>query len=162
VTTSSLGNDGRPTDVQATAVATRDASHTDSTDPGADAAAADAVPTKKLKFGFLLKKMNIGEVVEPSRRTFADELSDYVSSLSVKPRDVAAAASIDPKNFWLQNIGNRYPTLGQLSLDVISAPASEAYAERVFSYCGVLTAGRSNRTAINLHRRAFLCLNSKL
>ena len=115
-----------------------------------------------MKFGFLLKKMNIGEVPEPSQRTFVDEIADYVSSLSLKPSAIAAAASIDPKQFWLQNIDSKYPTLGQLSLDVISAPASEAYAERVFSYCGILTTGRSNRTAKNLYRRAFLCLNTKL
>jgi len=119
---------------------------------------------KKIKFGFLFKNMNVGEVPEPSRRTVDDELADYVSVLSVKPSAVAAAAAaaIDPNEFWLQNISNRYPTLGQLALDVISAPASEAYAERVFSYCGILTTGRSNRTDKHLNRRAFLRLNSKL
>ena len=105
--------------------------------------------------------MNIKEMSAPSRRTVDDELADYVSGLSVKPNDVSVAALIDPQHFWLQNI-SKYPTLGHLALDLISAPASEAYSERVFSYCGLLTTVRSNRTAKNLHRRAFLRLNSKL
>ena len=32
-----------------------------------------------------------------------------------------------------------------LSLDIISAPASQAYVERVFSVCGMLTTGHRNR-----------------
>ena len=85
----------------------------------------------------------IKEMSAPSRR-----LADYVSAgLSVKPNDVSVAALIDPQHFWLQNI-SKYPTLGHLALDLISAPASEAYSERVFSYCGLLTTGRSNRTLL--------------
>ena len=84
--------------------------------------------------------MNIKEMSLPSRRTVDDELADYVSGLSVKPNDVSVAALIDPQHFWLQNI-SKYPTLGHLALDLISAPASEAYSERVFSYCALLTTG---------------------
>lgn len=130
--------------------------------PRALTAAADVVvPTKKLKFGYLLKQMNVGELLpEPDQRTVADELEEYVSSLSINPNAIAVAALIDPNEFWLKN-RNKYEILSQLALDIISAPASEAYAERVFSYCGILTTGRSNRTAKNLDRRAFLGLNSK-
>jgi len=32
-----------------------------------------------------------------------------------------------------------------LAQDVISAPASQAFAERLFSVCGLLTKGTSNR-----------------
>jgi len=97
---------------------------------------ADEVLTKKLKFGFLLKTMIVKEIPEPSRRTSIDELMDYVCTLSVTPSAIAAFASIDPKHFWLRN-GDKYPKLGQLALDIILAPASEAYAERVFSHCGL-------------------------
>lgn len=155
------GNDGTAVGLHAATVASRDAVRNDTTDPGADAAVADAdaVPTKKVKFGSLLKIMNI-EVTKPRRHTVADELSEYASSLSLKPSAVAAAASIDPEQFWLQGVSNRYPTLGQLALDFISVPASESCAERVFSYCGILATGPNNRTAKNLHRSAFLRLNS--
>ena len=76
-------------------------------------------------------------------------------------RYIAASASIDPIHFWL-HYGDKYPALSQLALDIISAPASEAYADWVFSHCELLTAGRNNRTAKNLHRRAFLRLNTGL
>jgi hypothetical protein len=91
--------------------------------------------------------MNIKEMSAPSRLTVDDELADYASGLSVKPNDVFVAALIDPQHFWLQNI-SKYPTLGHLALDLISAPASEAYSERVFSYCGLLTTGRSNKLGL--------------
>jgi len=154
---------GNGSDVQAPVDASRDVIHSDTTNHSVSTPASDTVPLKKVKFGFLLKKMNVTEVPEPqsSRRTAADELADYIATLSVKPSAVAAATLIDPQQFWLQNT-IKYQTLGQLSLDVISAPASEAYAERVFSYCGLLTTGRSNRTAQNLNRRAFLHINSTL
>ena len=81
-----------------------------------------------MKFGFLLKTMNFDEIPEPSQRTISDELMDYASTLSVTPSAIAASASIDPIHFWLHN-GDKYPALSQLALDIISAPASEAYAD---------------------------------
>jgi len=81
--------------------------------------------------------MNVGELLpEPNKRTVADELEEYVSSLSSNPNAIAVAALIDPNESWLKN-RNKYEILSQLALDIISAPASEAYAERVFSYCGI-------------------------
>ena len=41
--------------------------------------------------------------------------------------------------FWVTNT-NKYPLLAPLAQDLLSAPASEAYVERVFSICGELTA----------------------
>ena len=37
-----------------------------------------------------------------------------------------------------------HESVAPLALDVLSMPASEAYAERVFSVCGYLSAGRRN------------------
>jgi len=116
-----------------TANASPGAASTDTTGPdGTKAAAADVVvPTKKLKFRYLLKQMNVGELLpEPNQRTVANELEEYVSSLSINPNAIAVAALIDPNEFWLKN-RNKYEILSQLALDIISAPASEAYAERV-------------------------------
>jgi len=55
--------------------------------------------------------------------------------------------------------------LWQLSLiaqDILAAPASQAYIERGFSVCGVLTAGRRNRMTKSLQMRACLNLNKKV
>jgi len=46
--------------------------------------------------------------------------------------------------------------------DIIPVPASQAYVERVFSVCGMLTTGRRNRTTKSLEMRAFLKLNRKV
>jgi len=46
-------------------------------------------------------------------------------------------------------------------LYLVSAPASEAYGERVFSMCGDLSARKRNRATVGLERRVFLKLNRR-
>ena len=55
-----------------------------------------------------------------------------------------------------------YLSVAPLALDVLSMPASEAYAERVFSVCGYLSAGRRNRLSNNMEHQVFLKMNSIL
>jgi len=55
-----------------------------------------------------------------------------------------------------------YHSLAPLALDLLSAPASEAYVERIFSLCGMLTAGRRNQLKKNLEMRVFLKLNNSI
>jgi len=55
----------------------------------------------------------------------------------------------------------RYSLIGQLALDLISAPASEAYADRIFSYCSVLTKGQNNWIDININRGDIHLLTAK-
>jgi len=43
----------------------------------------------------------------------------------------------------------------------VTAPASEAYVERVFSVCGELTAGKRNRLTKSLEKRIMLKMNLK-
>jgi len=43
-------------------------------------------------------------------------------------------------DFWIVN-EMKYPLSAPLAQHLLSAPASEAYVERVFSVCGELTAG---------------------
>ena len=45
---------------------------------------------------------------------------------------------------------------------LLAAPASQAYVERIFSVCGLLTAGRRNRMSKSLEMRACLKLNSRV
>jgi hypothetical protein len=47
-------------------------------------------------------------------------------------------------------------------MDLVSAPASEAYCERVFSVCGELCNGMMNRLSVNLERQVFMKLNMEL
>jgi hypothetical protein len=45
------------------------------------------------------------------------------------------------------------PLLAPLAQDLLSAPASDSYVERVFSVCGELTAGKRNRLTKSLEKR---------
>ena len=51
--------------------------------------------------------------------------------------------------------------LAPLALDLLAAPASEAFVERVFSVCGDLTCGKRNKLTKGLENRAFLKMNLK-
>ena len=62
--------------------------------------------------------------------------------------------------FWVSN-ANKYPLLAPLTQDLLSAPASEAYFEHLFSVCGELTAGKRNRLTKSLEKRIMLKMNLK-
>jgi len=49
------------------------------------------------------------------------------------------------------------PTL--IAQDLVSAPSSQAFVERLFSVCGMLTVGRRNRMDKSLNVRAWLNVN---
>ena len=49
----------------------------------------------------------------------------------------------------------------KLSKNVLAAPASEAYVQRIFSVCGDLTIGKRNRGLNSLEKKVFLKLNRK-
>ena len=57
--------------------------------------------------------------------------------------------------FYTQTPNNIYP----IAVDLLSAPASEAFVERMFSLCGLLSAGRRNGMHRSMEIRAFLKLN---
>ena len=67
----------------------------------------------------------------------------------------------DALSYWLEH-RTTYNCLVDTALDFISAPASQAYVERVFSICGMLTQGRRNRMSKSLEMRARLKLNAKI
>ena len=64
-------------------------------------------------------------------------------------------------SFW----NDRYrvcTTSSAIAKDLVTAPASKVYVERIFSQCGLFTIGRRNRMAISLEKRVFLKLNTAL
>jgi hypothetical protein len=64
-------------------------------------------------------------------------------------------------SFWLSK-ADEFPLLASISMDLLSLPASEAYAERVFSVCGDMTRGKRNRKSVTLERSVFLKVNRAL
>lgn len=61
--------------------------------------------------------------------------------------------------FWCSQSTTTFPLLKPLALDLLAMPASQAFAERVFSLTGDLSRGHRNRAKITLERSAFLKLN---
>nr|XP_047122573.1 zinc finger BED domain-containing protein 4-like [Hydra vulgaris] len=64
-------------------------------------------------------------------------------------------------NFWKMRRAV-YLHIAPLAENLIAAPATQAYVERLFSICGLLTKGRKNRMSASLEMRVFLKLNSHL
>ena len=70
--------------------------------------------------------------------TSSTELSKYlIDILNSSP----ATYSI---TFW-KDRSTVFPRLAQLAEDLLSAPASQAFVNRIFTLCGMLTAGGRNR-----------------
>lgn len=61
--------------------------------------------------------------------------------------------------FWCSQSDTVFKLLKPLALDLLAMPASQAFAERVFSVTGDLSTGRRNRARTTLERSAFLKLN---
>jgi len=68
--------------------------------------------------------------------------------------DLLRRAEQTPAEFWRQRDNGSVIPL--VALDLISAPASQAFVERLFSVCGMLTTGRRNRMRKPLHMRSWL------
>lgn len=64
----------------------------------------------------------------------------------------------DALGFWAARRSS-YNLLAPLAEDLLAAPASQAFVERIFSVCGLMTTGRRNRMCKSLDMRAFLKLN---
>lgn len=63
--------------------------------------------------------------------------------------------------FWQQQ-RSLLPLLTPIAEDLLSAPASQAYVERIFSLCGMLSSARRNRMTKSLEIRAMLKLNDSV
>jgi len=60
----------------------------------------------------------------------------------------------DALGFWAGRRSS-YKFLAPTAEDLLAAPASQAFVERIFSVCGLMTTGRRNRMCKSLEMRAF-------
>lgn len=74
-------------------------------------------------------------------------------------RNWVKIAIIQPFINWTLWNCDGFPALYELAQDYVSAPASQAYSERVFSLCGDLSNGKRNRVSVALQKRVFLKMN---
>jgi len=84
----------------------------------------------------------------------AGQLNQYISEITEEPANNAL-------QFWCMR-RVRYSKLYKLAENLLSGPALQAYVERVFSLCGMLTAGRRNRMNRSLEMREFLKMNANV
>jgi len=86
----------------------------------------------------------------------AKQLNWYISSIGIGTTPPA-----DALDFWSQQ-KHQYHKLAPVAQDLLSAHVSQAYVERIFSVCGLLTWGRRNRINMSLEMRTCLKLNSRV
>ena len=55
-----------------------------------------------------------------------------------------------PLEFWLNTRPKAYSQLSVFAADLLAAPVSQAFVERLFSVCAMLSHGRQNRTEKSL------------
>jgi len=83
------------------------------------------------------------------------QLSKYLCE--VEDHLLTTSATSNTLDFWIQR-EHVYDKLSLVAEDILAALASQAYVERVFSVCGLVTAGRRNRMSKSLQMRACLKL----
>lgn len=107
----------------------------------------------RYKFLASIMRNNLPPPGEPD--TPATHLGKYIGEV-----EGGKCGEASPLVYWSERRSS-YPSLTLLAEDLISAPASEAFVQRVFSVAGLLSTGRRNRLCKNLHNRVFLKLNHK-
>jgi hypothetical protein len=136
-----------------------------STTNSQSASVIDSKGTSNLvkKFSFLANKLQaassssaLSHFTSNNQETVQGQLNRYILELTESDLDTENAFE-----FWTTRM-TVYKLIGPLALDLLSAPASQAFVERIFSLCGLLSAGRRNRMEKSLEMRSFLKLNHNL
>ena len=119
---------------------------------------------KRPKFRFFCSPSRPARPRNP-RASIRQEIQKYKDTLVLQ----AEAAEDDQEDqekesetgieFWSSQSDTVFKHLKPLALDLLAMPASQAFAERVFSVTSDLSTGRRNRARTTLERSAFLKLN---
>jgi hAT family C-terminal dimerisation region len=115
-------------------------------------------------YSWLLILSQHSESGKPASGTtsISEKINHQLDNLMIDFREHTRLPEVDYDNalkFWAQQ-RHVYPELADLAEDLIACPASQAYVERVFSICGMLSAGRRNRMTKSMQMRASLKLNN--
>lgn len=107
---------------------------------------------KRPRFKFLSKASRPSKS-SLSKMSVREEIKKFKEQLS-QPTNQETALE-----FWAAQGDSVYPSLKPIALDLLAMPASQAFAERVFSVTGDLSRGRRNKARVILERSAFLKMN---
>lgn len=127
-----------------------------------EGASPAATPATVLhKYRFLASKIEAEKVTtrtgcEPGRAERVQcEMKKYIEEVK------QGLFTESPLKFW-QERKAVYPKLAPTAEDLVAAPASQAFVERIFSVCGQLSSGLRNRMDSSLEHRVFLKINQKV
>ena len=115
------------------------------------------------RFRFLAAKLAQQQAAVPNdveADSIRNILCHYLDELKFKQSVPIGddSSNVNAFEFWNDRHA-QYGKLAELSLDIIAAPASQAYVERIFSVYGLLTTGRRNKMKASLAMRVCLRLN---
>ena len=79
----------------------------------------------------------IRQAVSVKVRKIEDLVKSYLA-------DIRENDTRNPLAFWKERRAS-YSKIAPIAEDLLSAPASQAFVERIFSVCGIFTDGRRNR-----------------
>lgn len=133
-----------------------------------DSSATSIDPPAPKRFRFLqgrLQQFAARPATATSYERAATEAAVEISNYVTECRSLNNSGATEDSNcfnfqFW-KSREMVYPRLHMLAQDLIAAPASEAFCERIFSHCSDLTARKRNRLSVNLEQRVFLRANSE-
>ena len=116
-------------------------------------------PPALQRFKFLATRLvENATTSSPSQDTVQCQLNRYITDTTYRN---TCTTTTDSLVFW-HNRKATYSKLSKIAEDLLTAPASQAYVERIFSLCGMLTTGRRNRMQKSLEMRVFLKLNKNI
>ena len=124
------------------------------------------------RFKFLAHKMsqNMDSGTGSSYSSDGSQMSKYTCMLEVEDHQLAISDASDTMNVWNNRV-NIYDKLSLIAQDILAAPASQAYAEKVFfcvrpAYCWSQKQKFANASlfeteqqSIGEHRHQYLCVN---
>ena len=108
------------------------------------------------RFKHLAAKMEVSTAVSNhGNESPQSQLNKYITEMQETVQHPDALA------YWNTHRAT-YHHLADTALDLVAAPASQAFVERIFSVCGMLSQGRRNKMLKSLEMRVRLKLNAKL
>lgn len=114
-------------------------------------------PPKKSNRQFIDKilQKNIAEIKKKEKRPDSPidvQIQRYIRKITC----TSPPSDVDPLQYWIERYKRNESALAAVALDILTAPASSAPAERVFSIAGEITAGKRNRLEKNQLEREVL------
>lgn len=124
-----------------------------SSQPGQSVTATQSSALSRFKYLSIKLRDDANTPTGSSCNSVLGQLNRYISESCDEDR-----SSVSGLEYWAGRKSS-YSTIYEIAQDLLSSPASQAYVERIFSLCGMLTLGRRNRLEKSLEMRVFLKLN---